>query len=176
MTVRVNAICERSLLSYLTVIGILVVIIFYIVLTYRKPKFDNTAREMPLAARRQYTDEEARSLVFELIEMREKFVVESGIGDFELPSYLGPITREFFSKYRSVCKREGSFCLSVAQMKPSEYVPGYFSIGNFETWDVVQELGSDEVFVAEGGETSKRELERFENLYFLLINEAQDVG
>jgi hypothetical protein len=100
--------------------------------------------------------------------------VEPADGAAILPEQFGPTTREFFSRYGTLRTRRGGFRLAAADVRPSEYVRGYLSIGHSEDWDVVQKLGNDEVFVVEGAETREAEMEvRFPSVYHLVLDEAQ---
>jgi len=76
-----------------------------------------------------------------------------------LPEGLGPITREFFSRYGTLKIPFGGFVLSATDIRASEYVLGFLSIGHSDDWDVVQWPGGDEVFVVEGSENCEDELE-----------------
>lgn len=124
-----------------------------------------SVRKMPL--------EQARSLVDNLIEKGEKLRVEPAGETTPLHAQLGPVTREFFSRYGTLKNRRGSFELSSAGIRTSEYVDGFLSIGHSEDWDVVQRPGEDEVFVVEGAETCDSEREtRFPSVYHLVVDEA----
>lgn len=117
--------------------------------------------------------EEARAMVDNLIAKGERLFVEHADSLVPLPEQLGPITREFFSKYASLHTKLGGFVLSVAEIRPSEYVQGYLLIGHSEDWDVVQKLGDDQVFVVEGAENSEIEMEvRFPSIYHLVLDEV----
>ena len=86
---------------------------------------------------------------------------------------LGPITRGFFEQYGAVQSPQGGFCLSVSDIRPSEYVSGFLSIGHCEDWDVVQQAGRDQVFVAEGSERDANDLDdSYPSVYHLLLNEV----
>lgn len=118
--------------------------------------------------------DQARAAVEGLIAEGEKLFVEPAEEAVSQLVQLGPITREFFSRYSTLKTRLGGFELSSSSIQASEYVDGFVSIGHSEDWDVVQRLGSDEVFVVEGFETCEEEMEiRFPSVYHLAVDEAQ---
>ena len=90
-----------------------------------------------------------------------------------LQNGLGPITRGFFEQYGAVHTPQGGFCLSASDIRPSEYVPGFISIGHCEDWDVVQQAGQDQVFVVEGSERAASDMDgSYLSVYHLLLNEV----
>lgn len=133
-------------------------------ITLQKP----SPEEEPLSV------EQARALVDDFIAKGATLFVEPADRTVTLPEQIGPITKEFFSRYGTLHTRRNGFRISVADLRPSEYVRGYMSIGHSEDWDVVQKPGSDETFVVEGTETSGVEMEvRFPSLYHLALDEAK---
>jgi len=59
-------------------------------------------------------------------------------------------------------------------IKPSDYMHGYLSIGHSEDWDIVQRPGDDEVFIVEGSETSEDEMDvRFPSVYHLILDACE---
>lgn len=106
-------------------------------------------------------------------------LIESGVflvtkADEDMPEVheLGPVTRDFFARYRSLRTELGGFELSYDQIRWSEYVPGYLSIGHSEDWDVVQYPGKDDVFVVEGFRSIDPCMEAgFDSIYHLALDE-----
>jgi len=157
---------------WFTVLGILLTIVCYFILTRRqergalmspKPKVEVGAMSL----------EEARTAFDNLIAEGGELYVGPADSATPLPEGLGPITREFFSRYGTLKTRLGGFELSAAGIRASEYIHGFVSIGHSEDWDVVQRLGNDEVFVVEGSETQEAEMEtRFPSIYHLAVDEA----
>jgi hypothetical protein len=117
--------------------------------------------------------EQARAEVEGLIAKGEKlFVIPKGESASPL-NQLGPVSREFFSRYGTLRSRDGGFELSAADIRESEYVHGFLSIGYSEDWDVVQRMGNDEVFVVEGAETREAEMQPcFSSIYHLILDEV----
>ena len=160
---------------WFTVLGILVVIAYYILLTRRTKRVMSIP--MPLQQRLETEStsvEQARALVDDFIAKGAKLLAEPADKSKPVPEELGPITREFFSRYGTLRTRRGGFKLAAADVQASEFVRGFLSIGHSEDWDVVQRPGSDEVFVVEGAETRETEMEvRFPSVYHLVLDEAQ---
>jgi hypothetical protein len=155
---------------WLTILGVLVVIGYYIVLNRRTTRMAST----PASRSKFMPVDQARALVDDLIAKREKLFVEPADSAALLPDQLGPTTREFFSRYGAVSTRRGGFRLAAVDVRPSEYARGFLSIGHCEDWDVVQKPGNDEVFVVEGAETRETEMDaRFPSVYHLVLDEAQ---
>lgn len=94
-------------------------------------------------------------MVDDLVSKGEKPFATPADATSKLPEGLGPITREFFSRYGTLKTRRGGFELSVAGIRASDYVKGFLSIGHSEDWDVVQRLGKNEVFVVEGAKCAR---------------------
>jgi hypothetical protein len=117
--------------------------------------------------------EQARAMVDDLIARGEKLFATPADETKPLPRQLGPITRDFFSRYGTLKTRRGGFELSAAGIRASEYVHGFLSIGHSEDWDVVQRPDADEVFIVEGAETREAEMEtRFPSVYHLVVDET----
>jgi hypothetical protein len=117
--------------------------------------------------------EQARAIVDDLIVRGEKLFATPADETKPLPKQLGPITRDFFSRYGTLKTRRGGFKLSAAGIRASEYVHGFLSIGHSEDWDIVQRQGADEVFVVEGAESCEAEMETcFPSIYHLVVDET----
>ncbi len=158
---------------WFTVLGVLVVIVYYVVLTRRTKRMSDATPSQPSPEAKPLSIEQARVMVDDLIAKGDKLFVEPADGASILPEQFGP-TKELFSRYGTLRTRRGGFRLAAADVRPSEYVRGYLSIGHSEDWDVVQKLGNDEVFVVEGAETREAEMEvRFPSVYHLVLDEAQ---
>jgi hypothetical protein len=159
---------------WFTVLGLLVVIVYYVVLTRRTKRVSDATPTPPLPEEKTLSVEQARVMVDAIIAKGNKLFVEPADGAAIPPEQFGPITREFFSKYGSLRTRRGGFRLAATDVRPSEYVCGYLSIGHSEDWDVIQKPGNDEVFVVEGAETREVEMEVcFPSVYHLVFDEAQ---
>lgn len=159
---------------WLTVLGILVVIAYYIVLTRRTKKMSAITPRQPSQEGESISIEQARAMVGDFVGKGDKLFVEFSSGTNPLLEQLGPTTREFFSRYSSLRTRRGGFRLAAVEVHVSEYMRGYLSIGHSEDWDVIQRLGSDEVFVVEGAETSEADMDvRFPSVYHLVLDEVQ---
>ena len=159
---------------WFTVLGVLVVIVYYVVLTRRTQRMSDATPSPPSPQVQALSIEQARVMVDDLIAKGDKLFVEPAIGAAILSEQFGPATREFFSRYATLRTRLGGFRLAAADVRPSEYVPGYLSIGHSEDWDVVQKSSNNQVFVVEGAETRDLEMEvRFPSVYHLVLDEAQ---
>lgn len=158
---------------WFTVLGVFSVILSYVILTRRTTKLSPSSP--PESSKRtSLSIEQARLIVDELVVKGQYLVAEPAEQGVSPPAHVGLLTKEFFSTYRSIRTRNGGFRLTAADVRPSEYVRGYVSIGHSEDWDVVQKPGNDEVFVVEGSETSEVEMEvRFQSVYHLVIDEAE---
>jgi hypothetical protein len=159
-------------MAWLTVLGVLVVIVYYLILTRKRRQAMSVPAPQPQA--QPISIEQARAMVDELIARGETLFVEQADKAVELPESLGSTTRECFSRYGVLRTRRGGFQLAASEVHPSKSVRGYLSIGHSEDWDVVQKPGGDEVFVIEGFETREDEMEvRFPSVYHLALDEAQ---
>jgi hypothetical protein len=159
---------------WLTVLGVLVVVINYIVLTRRTKRMLVITPRQPLQEVKLVSVAQARAMIDDFIVKGDKFFVEPADRTAPRLEQLGPITREFFSRYGALRTRCGGFQLAAAEVRASEYVRGYLSIGHSEDWDVVQWPGSDEVFVVEGAETCEANMDvRFPSVYHLILDETQ---
>lgn len=117
--------------------------------------------------------EEARAKVEDFIAKGEKLFVSPKDETSLLPEQLGPITREFFSRYGTLRSRNGGFELSADGIKSSECVHGFLTIGHSEDWDVVRRPGGDGVFVVEGSEASETDMQAcFHSVYHLTLDEV----
>lgn len=122
--------------------------------------------------RQQLTIAQARAMVEDLIAKGERLFVEGKSS--KPPEQLGPITRDFFAMHGMLRTRRGGFQISVPDIRASDYMSGYLSIGHSEDWDVVLRPGSDEVFVIEGSETCDADMQvRFASVYHLIIDESE---
>jgi hypothetical protein len=110
--------------------------------------------------------EQARMMVDDLISKGEELSINPVDKTKLLPDGLGPITREFFSKYGALTI--WGFELSAAEIQASDYIRGFLSIGHNEDWDIVQWPGTDEVFVVESAEAGL-DL-RFPSVYHLIVD------
>ncbi|MBI1424702.1 MAG: hypothetical protein GC149_14750 [Gammaproteobacteria bacterium] len=160
---------------WFTILGVLVVIGYYIILTRRTKRIrSGMTPSQPKPGVEPISIEEARAKVKDIIGKGDKLFVEPADTMSQLSEQLGPITREFFSMYGTVTTRRKGFKLSADDIRTSDYIRGFFSIGHSEDWDVVQRPGSDEVFVVEGSERSESEVDvRFPSIYHLLVDEAE---
>lgn len=159
---------------WFTIVGLSTVVGYFVVLSRRTKRTSRARPPQPSTAASPLSVEEARAKVDGIIADGEKLVVEPVGGAVRGPEQLGPTTREFFAKYGSLRLRHGGCRLSVAEIKASEFLHGYLSIGHSEDWDVVQRPGDDEVFVVEGSETREVEMDvRFPSVYHLILDEAQ---
>lgn len=157
-----------------TVFGVLLVLVYYVVLNRRTKKMGDAAMSPPSLEERLLSVEQARAMVDDFIGKGDKLFVDPADGENILREQLGPTTIEFFSRYGILCTRRGGFRLAATDVRPSEYMRGYLSIGHSEDWDVVQKPGNDEVFVVEGAETCEAEMEvRFPSVYHLVLDEAK---
>lgn len=154
---------------------VLLVIACYFLLSARQPQ-RMAAASMSSPSKKEVSSmslEQARALVDDFIAKGEKLSAEPADAAEPVHAQLGPITREFFSRYRKLKTRRGGFELSASRVQASNYVHGFVSIGHSEDWDVVQRQGADEVFVVEGAETREAEMEtRFPSVYHLAVDEA----
>jgi hypothetical protein len=157
---------------WFTIAGILIVAAYYVALKRRTKKI----MSRPSTSNQQVklmSVEQARTRVDTLIA-EGSLLVEPADGSKGLSDHLGPITREFFSRYGAVTTRRGGFRLAASDIRPSEYAAKWLSIGHAEDWDVVQRPSNDEVFVIEGSEANETEMEvRFPTIYHLVVDEAQ---
>jgi hypothetical protein len=118
------------------------------------------------------TPARARSLVAQAIESGELIGDEPGQDEGANLEQLGPITREFFSRYPAIRSLSGGFRVGVSEIRTSTYISGYMSIGHSEDWDIVQRSGNDEVFIVEGSEANESEMQvRFPSIYHLIVDE-----
>lgn len=116
---------------------------------------------------------QARASVDDLISSGDNLVIERATKDAAHLREIGPIAKEFFSRFGTVRSKTGGFVLAASEIAPSKYVPGYLSLGHSEDWDIVQRPGDDEVFVVEGSETCEEQMEvRFASVYHLVLDEA----
>ena len=161
---------------WFTAVGVLVVAAYYIYLI-RKKREKPVMTEPGRSSERDFISlDRAREQVRQLISEKKLLIAESAIDTREASMQLGPMTKEFFSRYGGVKTMRGGFRISAADVRPSEYVQGFLSIGHSEDWDVVQRPGSDEVFVVEGSERADAELQApFPTVYHLVIDEVQQL-
>ena len=161
---------------WLTFVGVLTVFVSYLVLKHKGMKnITIKTSSQPSVETSNLSISQARALVSALIEKGEQLVAEPATKSMLLPKQLGPITREFFTIYKSIRTRRGELEISGTQIQPSEYIHSYISIGHSEDWDVVQKTGKDEVFVVEGSETKEDEIDlRFPSIYHLLLDEVSN--
>lgn len=116
---------------------------------------------------------QARASVDALILSGESFLIERVVEGDPPPAEVGPITKEFFSRLSVLRSKTGGFVLAASEIEPSDYLPGYLSLGHSEDWDIVQKPGEDEVLVVEGSETCAEQVEvRFVSVYHLVLDEA----
>jgi len=117
--------------------------------------------------------EQAQARVEKIIAQENKILVKHANARTHELNQLGQVTREFFSRY-SELRINGGFCLLMKDIKPSDYMHGYLSIGHSEDWDIVQRPGDDEVFIVEGSETSEDEMDvRFPSVYHLILDACE---
>ena len=160
---------------WFTILGIVSIIISYAIIA-RKTRYKSVPSRTkfnPSSEKRAMISlDKARTMVDELVA-EEKVIVEFiHNGNTELDS-LGPITKEFFSKYPILRTKNGGFQVAVQDIQLSEYLIGYISIGNSEDWDIVQSVGHDNIFVVEGFEKSEIDIEvKFPTIYHLILNEV----
>jgi hypothetical protein len=157
---------------WLTVLGILVVIGYYVVLRRRSQRQPLTSEERPASTMNTVTLAHARSVVAQAIESGELIGDEPGQDEGANLEQLGPITREFFSRYLGIRSLLGGFRVGVSEIRTSTYISGYVSIGHSEDWDIVQRPGNDEVFIVEGSEANESEMQvRFPSVYHFILDE-----
>ena len=150
------------------------VIVCYAIVSRKTNEMSDSRPIQPSSELEHRSIEQARALIDDLIARGEKLFVEPADVSVILPEKLGPTTREFFARYGTLRTRLGGFRLAAADIRPSEHLRGYLSIGHSEDWDLVQQPSSDQVFVVEGYETRESELEvRFPSVYHLVLDEAQ---
>lgn len=169
MPLAVADVTERSDEMWLfAVLGILLVVISYFAMNRNQHKSVGvlaSAEAVPL--------NEIKEKVAGLVATGVLQVTESAIENSAIFDRLGPVTRDFFSRYPSIKTANGGLQLSTANAHPSDYIDGLVSIGNSEDWDVVVRPLEDEIFVAEGSEKSLRELEvNFPTIYHLVVHEC----
>lgn len=128
---------------WLTVLGVLAVIVYCVVRARGTKRVSNVTPSLSLPKEKPLSVEQARVMVDAIIAKGNKLFVEPADEAALLPELFGPITREFFSKYGTVRTRRGGFRLAAADVRPSEYMCGYLSIGHSEDWDVIQKPGND---------------------------------
>ena len=162
---------------WFTILGIGFVIACYVALSRRsQERTPDSLSSPPKLEAASLSVEQARAEVEGLIAKGEKLFVAPEDEPTPPMNQLGPVTREFFSRYSTLRSRRGGFELSAADIRASEYVHGFLSIGHSEDWDVVQRMGSDEVFVVEGAETREAEMQPcFPSIYHLILDEASQV-
>ena len=160
-------------MAWLTVIGLLVVIGYYVILIRRNRRLMPVTKSRPEAE--PLSIEQARAMVDDLVAKGDKLFAEPPDEAAILSESLSPATKEFFSRYGTLRTRRGGFRLAASEVHFSEFMRGYMSIGHSEDWDVVQKPGHDEVFVIEGSETCEDEMEvRFPSVYHLALDEAKN--
>ena len=117
---------------------------------------------------------QARLTVNELIKNGELLATPFS-NEVKIPDTISLISKELFSRYETVRTKTGGFELSLLNIKNSEYIHGYTSIGHSEDWDIIQQSDTDEVFIVEGSETCEDEIEiRFPSIYHLIVNEISE--
>lgn len=161
---------------WFTILGFSIVVGYFIVLSRGTKRMSKPRPSHPSTEGRPLSIEEARVKVDDIVARGDKIFVEPFGGPMAGSEHLGPTTREFFAKYGRLRSRDGGFRLSVTEIKPSDYIHGYLSIGHSEDWDVIQRPGDDQVFVVEGSEVREAEMEvRFPSVYHLVLDEVQGV-
>lgn len=158
---------------YYLIALIFVVVLCLIYFSFNKgsSKIGPPAKLMPSG--KNLTVDEARNAALEIISKGERLVAVPRDGLEAGDEQLGPVVREFFSKFSSVRTPNGGVEISMSMVQPSIYISGFISIGHSEDWDIVVRSGMDEVFVVEGAELSEDDLEvSFPTVYHLLIDEA----
>lgn len=65
---------------------------------------------------------------------------------------FGPITNDFFRRYRRISKKNGSLSVGYDLISDSEYFDGYISVGNYEYWEILVGIADDRVYVVDGSE------------------------
>ena len=160
---------------WFTILGIVSIIISYAIIA-RKTRYKSVPSRTkfnPSSEKRAMISlDKARTMVDELVA-EEKVIVEFiHNGNTDLAS-LGPITKEFFSRYPILRTKNGGFQVVVQNIQLSEYLIGYISIGNSEDWDIVQSACHDQIFVVEGFEKSEIDIEvKFPTIYHLILDEV----
>lgn len=166
---------------WFTVLGVLIFIAIYLQTTREqqeeeeehKRKQTSMLSSLPLPSVADISLEQARIMVDDLIAKGEKLFAGPVDMATPLPEELGPVTREFFSRYGTLTTEWGGFLLSASEIRESECVHGFLSIGHWDDWDLVQRPGFDEVYVVDGGETSDAEMDdRFPSVYHLALDEG----
>ena len=161
---------------WFTILGIVSIIISYAIIA-RKTRYKSVPSRTKInpssEKKAMISLDKARTMVDELVTEGEKVIVEFiHNGNTELDS-LGPITKEFFSKYPLLRTKNGGFQVAVQDIQLSEYLIGYISIGNSEDWDIVQSACHDQIFVVEGFEKSEIDIEvKFPTIYHLILDEV----
>lgn len=159
---------------WFTVLGALAVVTYYFLLNRRSKKMCPAKPINDSEDINSLSIEQARIMVDQLVINREKLFVDRGCASSVFHEQLGPITKEFFSKYRILHTQSGGFRLAADEIGPSEYMKGYLSVGHSEDWDVIQYPGDDTIFIVEGSEHSRDEIDvRFRSIYHLVLDEAQ---
>lgn len=158
---------------WLTILGFLIVAVYYVTLRRKGKKLTSSSHVFADPSGVMST-EEARIMVDELVARRDHLIAAPSTPRDGNLDQFGPITREFFAKYGVLRTRNGGFQLSLADVKQSEYMSGFISIGHSEDWDVIQKPGADEVFVVEGAETREADIDvRFPSVYHLVLDEVE---
>lgn len=119
--------------------------------------------------------EDVRRETESLIESGQVQLISTNGSNSEQLSLLGPITKEFFSKYATVRIPKPGITLDCGSVEQSEYQPGYLSIGSSEDWDIIQWEGADPIAIVEGSETSADEYEVvYATIYHLIVAEFEN--
>jgi hypothetical protein len=157
---------------WFTVLGISFVVVSYLWLSQKKAPTQigkqSISHPPPVDA---ISLEEARIFINGIARDSALFAVTLADGIEKVPVSLGPVTCEFFRRYRSLGLIDGTFKIDAGEIRPSQYIAGFLSIGHYEDWDIVQRPGQDDVFVAEGSETSEADMEKYPTVYHFLFHE-----
>lgn len=86
---------------------------------------------------------------------------------------LGPSTRKFFEKYGNVQLHSRNLSLEVGHLNDA-FIENFLSIGHSADWDIVQEPGSDRVYIVEGSEVSASQMDiEYPTVFHLLVDELR---
>jgi|GEM_PF-3849457 len=168
-----GTVTNEEVMIWFSVLGILIFSIYFVILFRRQGR----GAEKNLIARseelEQLTLDQVQSRVEDIFSQGSRFFVEPAHSVSAASSDLGPIAGKFFSKYKTIRSRNGGFQLSLNDIKPSEYLSGFLSIGHSEDWDIVLRRNDDQIFVVEGSEVRPSEMEvHFPSIYHLILDEA----
>lgn len=159
-------------MAWLTILGVVVIVAYYLVLRQRMTPLTVVADQRPNM--QQITLEAARALVAEAVAAGDKFIREPDQQASSSLDLLSPITQQFFSTYPALRSKLGGFKVAISEIRPSDYLAGFTSIGYSEDWDIVVKANGDEVFVVEGAETAESDIElRSPTIYHLVADEIR---